>query len=396
MIQLDLATLALMFLALGITSFFVMFLIWRINRDMPGVVFWMLGTLLNTTSAIFTLLNALLGWSDGWGPFTSNTASLTANLLVMEGTLRFRNLGSPGRWRYLMLLIPIFVAGSWFFRLDPGLRYMFHDGFTLAFQLISAIAFIWHTSDRQEMAANSMAAFAGVCMSITIGWRLMLAVTGNESVMTGPESTATQWYVFAGANFHVAWIFSLSIACYFRSRQQVMQLAREDALTGLPNRRCIDEKLNQTLLEVHRSGEQFAAILIDVNDFKMVNDRYGHSSGDSLLVEFTGRLRDAVRTSDFAGRYGGDEFLVIARQLESRESLNQLIERLREKLNSELRVPGGTFYVVVSIGAAVCPVDGTGADALLGAADSRMYSDKARQKAKPQTSLSHLKTESQR
>ncbi|WP_237133524.1 sensor domain-containing diguanylate cyclase [Pseudohongiella sp. O18] len=382
MIQLDLATLALMFLALGITSFFVMFLIWRINRDMPGVMFWMLGTLLNITSAMFNLLNALLGWSDGWGPFTSNTASLTANLLIMEGTLRFRNLGSTDRWSYLILLIPVFVIGSWLLRLDPGLRYIFHDGFTLAFQLTSAIAFVWRTSDRHEFTANSLAAVAGVCMSATIAWRFMLALTSSESIIMGPESTGTQWYVFAGANFHVAWIFGLSVACYFRSRQQVMQLAREDALTGLPNRRCIDEKLNQTLLEVQRSGEQFATILIDLNDFKTVNDHYGHSSGDTLLVEFTGRLREAVRTSDFAGRYGGDEFLVIARQLESRESLDQLIERLRDKLNSELRVPGGTFYVVVSIGAAVCPVDGTSADELLGAADSRMYSDKARQKAK--------------
>jgi diguanylate cyclase len=378
MIQLDVATLALMFLALGITSFFVMFLIWRINRDMPGVMFWMLGTLLNTASAIFTLLNTMLDWSDGLGPFTSNTASLIANLLVMEGTLRFRGIGTHERWRWLMLLIPVFIVVSWFTRFETGYRYLFHDGFTMTFLLVSAIAFVWRTSDRHELAANSMAAIGGAMLGFTVAWRFILALTGNAQLMTGTESVATQWYVFAGANFHVAWIFGLSIACYYRSRQHVMQLAREDALTGLPNRRCIDEKLNQTLLEVQRSGEQFAAILIDVNDFKMVNDRYGHSSGDSLLVEFTGRLREAVRTSDFAGRHGGDEFLVIARQLESRESLDQLIERLRDKLNSELRVPGGTFYVVVSIGAAVCPVDGTSADELLGAADSRMYSDKAR------------------
>lgn len=84
-LKLDITTLALMFITLAMTSFIVMFLIWRINRDMPGVLHWMVGTLLNTASAVTSLLNAQSGWTEGWGPFLGTTTSVLANMLVLEG-----------------------------------------------------------------------------------------------------------------------------------------------------------------------------------------------------------------------------------------------------------------------------------------------------------------------
>jgi len=378
-LQLDITTLVLMFITLAMTSFIVMFLIWRINRDMPGVLCWMVATLLNIASALTTLLNAQFGWADGWGPFLSNNISLVANMLVLEGALRFRGHDSRRRWHFFLALIPFFVIVTWIYRMDPVARIMFHDSFTMVFQLLAGAAMIWRTANREELHANLLAAIAGILIGLTISWRLWLTLSGNEVTGQGTDSPATQWYLFAGANFHVAWIFGLSVACYFRSRQQVMALARVDSLTELPNRRWLDEKLSQTLAEAQRSGEKFAVIMLDINDFKQVNDRYGHSAGDTVLTELAKRLGQVVRESDFAGRLGGDEFIILARRIETDDLLVQLIERIRQQLNGKMTLTGGDVDIRVSIGAAVFPADGDSADVLLGEADSGMYRDKKRQ-----------------
>jgi diguanylate cyclase len=379
-LQLDIATLALMFITLAITSFIVMFLIWRINRDMPGVLYWMVATLLNTASAIASLLHSLYGWSDGWGPFMSNSVSLVANMLVLEGALLFRGHASRPRGHILLALIPVFVLVSWFYRLDPVAGNIFHDSFTMMFQLFAGVVLLWRPANRGELQANLLAAIASILIGLVIGWRLSLALAGSELAGQATSSTATEWYLFAGANFHVAWIFGLSVACYFRSRQQVMSLAREDSLTALPNRRWIDERLSQILLDTQRSGEKFAVIMLDINEFKQVNDRHGHRSGDKVLTEMAERLRKSVRESDFAGRLGGDEFIVLARHFDNDVPLAQLLERLRQQLNGKITLNGDEIDIRVSIGTAVFPVDGGNADALLGAADSRMYRDKNTQK----------------
>lgn len=378
MIQLDIATLTLTFVSMALTTVIVLFLIWRINRNMPGVVFWLLGGLLMLVSTLTLFLGVQLSFPEGLAPFLSNSLSLPGSMLLMEGTLRFRGFISRTRWLLLLGLIPVFVLASWINRYDAPARYVFHDSFAMTFQFITAVAFVWRPTDRDELYANILAAVGSALMAISVSIRLLMALANSEQVMGGTGSTVTQWYLFTGTNFYVMWMFGISVACYFRSRQQVMQLAREDSLTGLPNRRCIDERLVQTLAECKRSGEAFAVIMADINDFKLVNDRFGHSAGDRLLHGLAERLQDAVREADFAGRLGGDEFLVIARPVESKAALEQVVSRLRSSMEGPLAIPGGSFNVTVSIGAVFSPAGSETADQLLGAADAEMYRDKAR------------------
>lgn len=147
-LKLDITTLALMFITLAMTSFIVMFLIWRINRDMPGVLHWMVGTLLNTASAVTSLLNAQSGWTEGWGPFLGTTTSVLANMLVLEGALRFRGFDCRRRRQFVLLLIPVFVTTAWILRLDPTARFIFHDFFNILFQLSAGAVLLWRTGDR--------------------------------------------------------------------------------------------------------------------------------------------------------------------------------------------------------------------------------------------------------
>lgn len=378
-LQLDSTTLVLMFITLAITSFVVMFLIWRINRDMPGVLCWMIAVLLNIASALASLLNAQYGWSDGWGPFLSTSISLMANMLVLEGALQFRGRDSRHRRQWFLALIPFFMIITWIYRQDPVARNVFHDAFTMVFQISTGAVLLWRTANRAELQANLLAGLAAGLMGVIVGWRLMMALTGNAIAGQGTGAPATQWYLFAGANIHIAWIFGLSVACYFRAQQQVMHMAREDSLTALPNRRWLDEKLLQTLVEAQRSGEKFAVIMLDINAFKQINDSYGHSVGDKVLTGLAQRLSGAVRDADFAGRLGGDEFVIIARQIDNDDLLSQLTERIRGQLNSTMPIADDHVDIRVSIGTAVFPADGDNADKLLETADVRMYCDKKRQ-----------------
>ena len=129
-------------------------------------------------------------------------------------------------------------------------------------------------------------------------------------------------------------------------------------------------------------------MLIDVNAFKQVNDRFGHSTGDELLAGLAERLGKAIRDADFAGRLGGDEFVVIARGLRNEESeapapdagvrLGEFVQRVRQILNGPMRVRTCEVDVVVSVGVALWPEDGDSSDELLGRADALMYRDKVR------------------
>ena len=156
------------------------------------------------------------------------------------------------------------------------------------------------------------------------------------------------------------------------------QRARQDPLTGLTNRRGLGEALERAVQEGGASPAALA--LIDLDDFKFVNDRFGHAVGDELLRRISQRLAHAVRTRDLVARLGGDEFVVLASGVGSADPLTGLVERLREAVEAPLHIVGHTFHIGASIGAVV--LDGGVPDAVtaLALADRRMYRDK-RQRA---------------
>jgi hypothetical protein len=191
-LQLDIATLVLMFITLALTSFLVMLLIWRINREVPGVLCWVAATLLNTASAVATLLQALSGGDSDWGPFLSNSISITANLLVLQGALLFRGFSSRRHWQFFLAILPVLIVLSWLSRRDPVLLEGFHLLFTMACQLLAGAVLIWRTASRSELQANLLAALSGICIGLLIGWQLWLLVNGDVSGARRCSHLATQ------------------------------------------------------------------------------------------------------------------------------------------------------------------------------------------------------------
>jgi diguanylate cyclase (GGDEF)-like protein len=153
-------------------------------------------------------------------------------------------------------------------------------------------------------------------------------------------------------------------------------LALHDELTGLPNRRLFQDRLASSLERARRTGTQTALLLIDLDQFKLVNDTYGHHAGD-LLLEHVGKVFSGrIRRSDTVARTGGDEFAVILGEPLSRADAEHVAHSLVELLNDPIELSGQMVRIGASVGTALFPDDATDAEGLCIAADLRMYDSK--------------------
>ena len=164
----------------------------------------------------------------------------------------------------------------------------------------------------------------------------------------------------------VAWRRTREI---LRAEDRLKFLALHDSLTGLPNRVQLREHLVRSMGRAERHGCLMAVLYLDLDRFKIVNDSFGHATGDALLVEVAGRLEASVRETDLVGRLGGDEFVVVAEEIESPDCAAQLADRIRDAIAVPHRVNGHDLAVSTSIGIAIGPDDGRDADAFLKNAD---------------------------
>jgi diguanylate cyclase (GGDEF)-like protein len=152
--------------------------------------------------------------------------------------------------------------------------------------------------------------------------------------------------------------------------------ALRDALTGLPNRELLDDRIGQALARSRRSDESFALLVVDLDGFKGVNDIRGHEIGNAVLRTIARRLESVVRESDTVARVGGDEFVVLSLGTGEDEEAAALAGRLRQALRRPYRVDGGIVELDASIGWALFPQDGVNPGDLLARADGQMYATK--------------------
>jgi diguanylate cyclase (GGDEF)-like protein len=149
--------------------------------------------------------------------------------------------------------------------------------------------------------------------------------------------------------------------------------ALRDDLTTLPNRACFRDRLEQALLRSDPQSPGLVVFYLDLDGFKQVNDCQGHSAGDLVLRIVAARLRGAVRAGDLVARLGGDEFACMLPSAMSRDQLGHMARKLLDAIGEPVQVASARFAVRPSIGVAVYPTDGIGADDLLAHADAAMY-----------------------
>lgn len=163
-----------------------------------------------------------------------------------------------------------------------------------------------------------------------------------------------------------------------RAEEQITFMARHDALTGLANRVLFNEKINEALARLRRHGEGFSILLLDLDQFKSVNDSLGHPVGDALLKAAGQRLKASTRDTDVVARLGGDEFAILQMaDNDQRENAIILSNRLLKTMTTPFDLNGHQVIIGTSIGIAMAPQDGTAADQLVKSADLALYKVKA-------------------
>jgi len=162
------------------------------------------------------------------------------------------------------------------------------------------------------------------------------------------------------------------------ANRKLRHVATHDALTGLPNRVLLEDRLTQAIVHGEREGRMFALLAINLDRFKLINDSLGHRAGDELLQEVARRLSGIARDVDTVVRSGGDEFMLIINPVAARQDATLVAARVIEALKATLRITGVETHTTPSIGIAFFPADGTAVEALIAHADAAMHCAKQR------------------
>lgn len=253
------------------------------------------------------------------------------------------------RWPVASLAVVVVLAVAIVDSLAPA-----EAGFSL-FYVVPVMLVTASTGRRVGYATAAVAALASTVAATVAG-----AVSGTSSVTWW--NVAVETLLFATVA-HV-------LADAYGSRQRAEDLARTDPLTGLANLRAFKEAAERELARARRTGEPLTLVYADVNHFKLVNDRFGHSGGDEVLAVAGEALRRGSRTADVAARLGGDEFVVLLPSTGAGEA-RLAIERLGTALEAAEREAG--WPVTFSLGGATFHQPPDSVDAMLAAADEQMY-----------------------
>jgi len=158
--------------------------------------------------------------------------------------------------------------------------------------------------------------------------------------------------------------------------KRLLQKTQHDDLTGLPNRVLLADRLSQAITSAKRNGTKIGLMFIDLDEFKPVNDTFGHDVGDELLQKVAKRMRSCIRDSDTVARYGGDEFVVLLPSVDSEHAALEVAEKIRIALSLPIDLAAHSLSVTSSIGLAMYPSHGEGESVLIRRADVAMYNAK--------------------
>ena len=193
------------------------------------------------------------------------------------------------------------------------------------------------------------------------------------------------WPVAAGGPFDPARAGDRGLARAFealgrarRDWRRLVHRATHDALTGLANRWLLEEKLRDAVARAERRGRAGGLVLVDLDGFKLVNDRFGHDVGDLVLEAVAQRLRHGLRRSDTVARLGGDEFAVLVEEVATAENLAVVAGKIRRLVERPVAVDGRHVRVGASLGTALFPTDGRDLATLVRRADAGLYAEKRR------------------
>ncbi len=366
LVSLQLALYALLWALIGLA----------IKDARPAITQWT-GYALATAAAA-----ALLGWRpDGpvWLTHTgSSAATVLSLLLASRGVLLFLELRPPDK---LLLAIAATAAlcFGWVGPYDTDYRLGVMGFFNVVVLLLVFLRCAKSFIREFGLPVSAAATFPVVAMGCLNGYFFVrgMARGGLDVAGSGAVSAAT-WTVtlVSAAAFNFLFMFLVS----FRLQRDLRRQASHDAVTGLPNRRAMEQRLQLEWDRSVRYGKPLVVIAVDVDHFKRINDTYGHAVGDTALIAVAKALQGSARDSDQVSRCGGEEFLIVMPEANMQTDGMAMAERLREAVTRvALTSPGGEAIALsASFGVSGWLASDQRREDMLRRADSAMYAAKAK------------------
>lgn len=359
---------------LSVLSLFVAASGKRPDGKRDGMDKWALAMLLETILWVLIASRGLI--PDVLSIVVANGLKAASHALILAAICEFQQRQAP-RWYYFAPVALTLVMVSVLIDDIDG-RFIW-GGLIFGFQMVLiARALLSYPETRIGRAWRLL--FAGVVgIALVLVLRAVSAILGHEE-FAQPQNTAALQPVQVIAYIAImatALLGSIGFVLMVKERadRENMHLAMTDSLTHIPNRRALMDYAKRTL--ARRNGSPQALLMIDVDHFKDINDSHGHPVGDMVLQNIASLMEGRLRGHDFLGRYGGEEFCVVAPDTDI-EGAMTLAEHLREAIASApFSGDSGKFPVSISIGIAVCPSSGSGElKDLLQKADTALYSAK--------------------
>ncbi|MCK9200780.1 MAG: GGDEF domain-containing protein [Gallionella sp.] len=344
------------------------------DKQRDGMRLWAMAMLLETLTWILVAARGAI--PDVLSLVVANGFKAGAHALALAAICEFQRRPVP-RWQYF---VPIALAMVMAALLADDIRGRFVWGSLIfAFQLALIARML--LTDRETRAGRAWRLLFGgiVGMLLVLGLRAAAALSGYAEFAQPQNAIAPHPVQIVSfiAIMATALIGSVGFILMVKERtdREVLELAMTDSLTGIPNRRALMELAEHAL--ARRGGSPMTLMMIDVDHFKRINDTYGHPVGDTVLRQVTRLLAGRLRGGDVLGRYGGEEFCVLAPDTDA-EGARTLAESLREIIAFKtLSSENGPVQVTVSIGVACCPDDkARELKDLLAEADAALYAAK--------------------
>jgi diguanylate cyclase (GGDEF)-like protein len=341
----------------------------------PSLRWWILATLAHPLGFLLIGLRAL---APDWLSTVASNTLIGLSFAAFAISLRVFNGSPQRRARLYSLVVATFVLASWYTYADPDEALRIGTVSMLYALLLGSSA---RSIYRRGQARTAIAHVTGAMFLLgtaVMAWRGMVYMFMPDAIPASAfVATPLQIAAYAaGGLLPVVSTIGFLLMCTEFNQQELARAASLDYLTGICNRRAIEDLATRSIAASRRHGVPMAMMIVDVDHFKRINDEFGHQAGDAALIETVQRIRDSLRSEDLVGRLGGEEFVAVMPSTDAASAL-AAAERMRCAFaDRPMRIGERELLITVSIGVAVLDAQDQAYSQLLRRADRAMYAAK--------------------